>query len=92
LLRIRVGIFAFLLVFKAFSLDVPPGSLALWVAMFGIAGLGEILSLRESRKWRVLWMAALAIALVGGALELVAGKRIAEQRSRHESSLTSTNR
>lgn len=91
ILRILFGVFLFLLLLGTFSLSVPPGDFSLFVAMFVIACVGLGLSLAESRTWRVVWTLALVAAFLGGALEVVAGKRIAQQRSKNESSITSTN-
>ena len=89
-LRILLGVFLFLVVLTTFSLSVPPGDFSLFVAMFVIACVGLGLSLPESRSWRAVWTVALVAAFLGGALESIAGKRIAQQRSKNESSMTST--
>jgi uncharacterized membrane protein YjjB (DUF3815 family) len=92
LLRILLVVYLFPLVLVCGSLSVPPRDLLLFALMFAVAVAGTILSFKESRKWRAVWTAALVVALLGGALELFAGKRIARERSNNENSATPTNR
>ena len=91
MLRILLSVFAFLLTMVVFSLNVPPGDFRLLAIMFAIAIIGAVLSLSESRKWKVVWSTALVISIVGGALEIVAGRLIAQQRSRDNAIINSTN-
>jgi hypothetical protein len=86
LLRVLLGVYMFPLFLVVFSLSVPPGDLPLCGLMFVLAGFGFILARRESRAWRLIWLSALILSLLCGALELVAGQRIARQRSHHEAS------
>ncbi|PWU22113.1 MAG: hypothetical protein C5B50_00245 [Verrucomicrobia bacterium] len=74
----------FLLLSGPFSLSVAPADLPLFVAMFCIAVIGLILGLRESKRWRVVWISALLISMLGATLEVVVGKRIARQRLEHK--------
>ena len=72
-----IVLFLFLLALVCFSLSVPPGDLFLFGVMLAIAAAGTTLCLNENRKWRLLWAIAIAISVLGGILEIVAGKRIA---------------
>ena len=85
LLRILIGVYLFPLSLVCFSLSVPPGDLPLCGLMFVLAGFGFILARQESRAWRLIWLSALIVSVVCGVLEVVAGQRIAGQRSHHES-------
>jgi hypothetical protein len=87
LLRILIGVYLFPLSLVCFSLSVPPGDLPLCGLMFVLAGFGFTLARRESRAWRLVWLSALILSVLCGALEVVAGQRIAHQRSHHESSV-----
>jgi hypothetical protein len=86
LLRILLGVYVFPLLLVVFSLGVPPGDLPLCGLMLILAVLGLMLAWRERRPWRVIWMAALILSVLCGGLEIVAGQRIARQRSRKKSS------
>jgi 4-amino-4-deoxy-L-arabinose transferase-like glycosyltransferase len=83
LLRILIGVYLFPLFLVCFSLSVPPGDLPLCGLMFVLAGFGFMLARRESRTWRLVWLIALMLSLLCGALEMVAGRRIAHQRLEH---------
>jgi len=83
MLRILGGVYFFPFFLVCFSLSVPPADLPLCGLLFILAVVGYFLARRESRAWRVFWIAALAFALVSGVLEIVAGMRIARQRSKH---------
>jgi hypothetical protein len=86
-LRVLLGVYLFPLFLVVFSLSVPPGDLPLCGLMFVLAGFGLVLARRESRAWRVIWLSALIVSVLCGVLEVVAGQRIARQRSRRESNL-----
>jgi hypothetical protein len=86
-LRILLGVYLFPLWMVCFSLSVPPADLPLCGLMFVIAAFGWVLARRESRGWRVLWMSALIVSILCAGLEIVAGKRIAHQRSKDAASL-----
>ena len=85
LLRILLGVYLFLLSLVCFSLSVPPGDLPLCGGMFAVAAAGLALAFRGTRAWRVVWTTALMVSILGGAIEVVAGKRIAQQHSKTES-------
>ena len=87
LLRILLGVYLFPLSLVIFSLSVPPGNLPLCGLTFVLAGIGFLLARHESRAWRLVWVIALTVSVLCGALEVVAGQRIAHQRSHHESSM-----
>ena len=87
LLRILLGVYLFPLSLVVFSLSVPPGDLPLCGLMFVLAGVGFMLARRERRAWRLIWLSALIVSVLCGVLEVMAGQRIARQRSHHESSL-----
>ena len=91
-LRILAGVYLLPMLLTGFSLSVPPADFPLFVFMLAIAAFGLCLTSPESPKWRVAWTVALVIALLGGAFELLAGKRLAQQRLKNGSSLVSTNR
>jgi hypothetical protein len=82
-----LGVYLFPLCLVVSSLSVPPNDLPLCGLMFALGGLGFVLARRESRAWRLIWVAALALSVVCGVMEVVAGQRIARQRSHHESNL-----
>jgi hypothetical protein len=84
-LRMLLGVYLFPLFLVCFSLSVPPADLPLCGLMFIVAALGLVLARRESRAWRVIWTSALILSVLCGALEVVAGKRIAHQRSKNAS-------
>jgi len=84
LLRILVGVYLFPLFLVCFSLSVPPGDLPLCGLMFVLAVFGFMLARRESRAWRLVWLSALIVSLLCGALEVVAGQRVAHQRLHHQ--------
>jgi hypothetical protein len=90
LLRILIGVYLFPLSLVCFSLSVPSGDLPLCGLMFVLAGFGFMLARRESHAWRLVWLSALILSVLCGALEVVAGQRIAHQRSHHESSVKRT--
>jgi len=83
LLRVLLGVYLFTLSFVCFSLSVPPADLPLCGLLFVLAVVGVFLARRESRVWRFIWIGALIAAVVFGMLEVVAGRRIAHQRSEH---------
>jgi hypothetical protein len=85
LLRIHLGVYAFPLFLVIFSLSVPPADLPLCGLMFVLAGAGFLLARHENRAWRLIWFIALIASVLCGALEVVAGRRIAHQRSQHQS-------
>jgi len=87
LLRVLLGVYLFPLCLVVFSLSVPPGDLPLCGLMLALAGCGFVLAHRESRAWRAIWLSALVVSALCGVLEVVAGHRIAHQRSHRESSL-----
>jgi uncharacterized membrane protein YsdA (DUF1294 family) len=89
ILRVLAGVFLLLLVLTGFSLSVPPADFLLFISMLVIAVLGLALSVKESKKWRLAWTVALIISLLGGALEIIAGKRLVRQRSKNESTAIS---
>jgi hypothetical protein len=84
-LRVLLGVYLFPLYLVVFSLSVPPRDLPLCGLMFTLAGVGYVLARRESRAWRLIWFSALVLSLLCGVLQVVAGQRIARQRSHHES-------
>lgn len=86
-LRVLLAVYVFPLCLVVFSLSVPPSDLPLCGLMFALAGVGCVLARRESRAWRLIWASALVLSLLCGVLEVVAGQRIARQRSRDRSSL-----
>jgi hypothetical protein len=86
LLRVLLGVYLFPLALVIFSLSVPPADLPLCGLMFALAAFGLFLARRESRTWRVVWTSALVVSILCGVLEIVAGQRIAQQRSKHDSS------
>jgi hypothetical protein len=81
LIRILLAVYLLLLCLVCFSLSVPPGDLPLCAGMFAVAAAGLALAFRGTRVWRVVWTTALVLAVLGGVLEVVAGKRIAQHRS-----------
>jgi hypothetical protein len=87
LLRVLLGVYLFLLFLVCFSLSIPPADLPLCVLMFVLAALGFFLARRENRLWRSIWIGALIISIVCGALEIIAGHRIAHQHAKNETSL-----
>jgi hypothetical protein len=87
LLRILVGVYLFPLYLVVFSLSVPPADLPLCGLMFVLAGAGFLLARHESRAWRLVWVLALVASVLCGVLQVVAGHRIARQRSHHQSSM-----
>jgi hypothetical protein len=92
ILRILSGIFLLPLALVCFSLSVPPADLPLLGIMILIGSKGLALSLRHNPKWRWFWSIALAMSVFGAALEIVASKRIASQRSQEENIAISTNK
>jgi hypothetical protein len=85
-LRVLMGVYLLPLFLVIGSLSVPPADLPLCGLMFGLAVFGLVLARRESRAWRVIWTSALVVSILCGVLEIVAGQRIAQQRSKHDSS------
>jgi len=83
LLRVLLGVYLFPLSLVCFSLSVPPADLPLYGLLFVLAVVGVFLARRESRAWRFIWTGALIAAVVFGVLEVVAGRRLARQRSEH---------
>ena len=86
-LRVLFGVYLFPLYLVCFSLSVPPGDLPLCGLMFVLAAVGLVLGRQESRNWRLIWTTALIVSFVCGTLEIMVGKRIAQQRSKNRSSL-----
>jgi hypothetical protein len=84
-----VYLFTFLLV--CFSLSVPPAEMPLFVLMLCIAAIGIAVSFRESRRWRIIWIIALTISILGGTLDVIAGKRIARERLKNEATVSHAN-
>jgi hypothetical protein len=87
LLRVLLGVYLFPLYLVVFSLSVPPRDLPLCGLMFALSGFGFVLARRETRAWRLIWLSAFVISVLCGVLEVVAGQRIARQRSHHQSNL-----
>jgi hypothetical protein len=87
-LRMLLVVYLFLFFLVSFSLSVPPSDLPLCGLMFAVAALGLVLGYRENRAWRMIWTIALIVSVLLGALEIVAGKSIARQRSKSASSST----
>ena len=90
LLRVLFGVYLFPLSLVCFSLSVPPADLPLCGLMFVLAAFGLVLARQESRGWRVIWTGALIVSILCGVLEIVAGQRIARQRSKHDLSMRLT--
>ena len=90
LLLVLAAVYLFPLFLLAFSLSVPPADFPLFGSMFVLAVLGLLLARREGRAWRLIWTGALIVSVLCGVLEVLAGKRIAQQRSKNESSLRLT--
>ena len=90
LLRVFLGIYLFLLSLVCFSLSVPPADLPLCGLMSVLAAFGLFLARRENRAWRVVWTSALIASIIFGALQIIAGRSIAHQRSKHDSSMRLT--
>ena len=86
-LRVLLGVYFFPLYLVIFSLSVPPADLPLCGLMFVLSAFGLVLARRYSRAWRVIWISALIMSILCGVLEVVAGQRIARQRSKHDSSM-----
>jgi hypothetical protein len=84
LLRVLLAVYVFPLLLVVFSLSVPAGDLPLCGLMFVLALFGFMLALRESRRWRVIWVTALIFAVVCGGLEIVGGKAVARMRLRQK--------
>jgi len=80
-MRILLGVYAFPLLLVIFSLSVPPGDLPLCGLMLILAVAGLALGWGQSRTWRLIWMSALILSMLCGALEIVAGHRIGRQSS-----------
>jgi len=85
-LRMLLVVYLFVFFLVCSSLSVPPADLPLCVLTFVIAALGLILARRESRAWRMIWTIALMFSVLRGAVEVVAGNRIAHQHSKNASS------
>ena len=85
-----LGVYLFPVALVCFSLSVPPADLPLCGLMFIIAIVGLVLARQEGRNWRLIWTAALIASVLCGALEIVAAKRIAQQRSKNKSSMRHT--
>jgi hypothetical protein len=90
LLRILLCVYLFPLYLVCFSLSVPPADLPLCGLMFVLAAFGLILARRERRAWRVVWTIALIVSILFAVLEIVAGKHLARQHSKHDSSMRLT--
>jgi hypothetical protein len=90
MMRVLLGVYLFPLYLVVFSLSVPPADMPLCGLMFVLAVFGLVLARRESRIWRVVWTVALIAAIIFAVLEIVAGRNIANQRSRHDSSMRLT--
>jgi len=85
-LLLVIYVFLFLLA-GPISLSVPPADLPVFGLMLGIAVAGLILCRREGRRWKVVWTTGLVISVLGGALEIAEGKRIATLRLEKHTSL-----
>jgi len=83
-LRVLLGVYLLPIYLVVFSLSVPPNDLPICGLMFALAGVGYMLARRESRAWRLIWGSALAISVLCGVLEVVAGQRVARQRLQHQ--------
>ncbi len=90
LLRVLLGVYLFPLYLVCFSLGVPPSDLPLCSLMFVLAAFGLVLARRESRAWRIVWTVALIVSISFGVLQIIAGRSIAHQRSKHDSSMRLT--
>ena len=91
-LRILLGVYLFPLFLVCFSLSLPPADLPLCGLMFVLALFGFMLARRESRAWRLVWLSALIVSLLCGALEVLAGQRVAHQRLHHQTANESLQR
>lgn len=80
-LRVLVGVYLILLFLICFDLSVPPADLPFSGLLFVLAVIGIVLARRERRAWRLFWTGALILALAFPVLEVIAGWRIAKQRS-----------
>ena len=81
-LKVLLIVYLFIFLLVCFSLSVPPAEMPLFVLMFCIAAIGIAISFRESRRWRIIWIIALVISILGGTLDVIAGKRIAREKSK----------
>lgn len=81
IIRVLLAVYSMLFLFTVFSLSVPPHDLILFVAFFLIAVVGFLMARAEGRSWKLIWIVALTIAILGGLLEILAGKRLAEHRA-----------
>jgi hypothetical protein len=68
------------------SLSVPPADLPLCILMFFVAAVGLVLAWRATRIWRLIWLGALAASVLLGALEIIAGRRLAHRHAAGASS------
>jgi hypothetical protein len=80
-LRVLAGVYLLPLFLVCFSLSVPPADLPLCGLMLALAAAGLVLARHESRAWRTIWTIALILSILGGILQIVAGQRLARQRS-----------
>jgi hypothetical protein len=83
-LRLLLGLYLVPLLLVCNSLSVPPHDLLFCGLMFVFAILGLVFTPQAGRAWRVFWTVALAVSLLCGGLEVIAGKNIARQRSTME--------
>jgi len=91
ILKILLIVYLFTFLVVCFSLSVPPTEMPLFVLMLCFAVIGIAISFRESRHWRIIWIIALVISILGGTLDVVAGKRIAREKSKNEQNVSFTN-
>ena len=87
LLRVLLGVYLFPLYLVVFSLSVPPADLPLCGLMFVLSVFGLVLARRDIRAWRVVWTSALITSIIFAVLEIIAGRNIAHQRSKHDPSM-----
>jgi glucose-6-phosphate-specific signal transduction histidine kinase len=87
LLRVLLGVYLFPLYLVVFSLSVPPADLPLCGLMFVLSVFGLVLARREIRAWRVVWTGALIASIILAVLQIIAGRNIAHQRSKHDSNM-----
>lgn len=82
-----LGVYLFPLYLVVFSLSVPPADLPLCGLMFVLSVFGLVLARREIRAWRVVWTGALIASIILAVLQIIAGRNIAHQRSKHDSNM-----
>ena len=90
-LKVLAVLFVFVLLLCLLSLGVPPDGLIYFIVLFALAIAGLVTSAKAASRWKIIWAVALCISLLGGILEIVAGKRLAHQRSQAEQQQSFTN-